>query len=353
MSENELKEHIENRVRACQVGVFGIGEAGMNVLLQVRERLPKLVSLLALDADQDLLQSSHLRPLSRMEIGQGIPANRGPIDGRYGALCAGESRRRWGLKLRGLKRLVLVGGLGGDTASGALPVIAREARKRGVTTIAVVGMPFDFEGASRNETAQRAIAELENSCNGVVRATGADIDESTIESGTYAIFRKCDEEMAQLIETVCDLFMEEASRAHDSENGEGECFEEACFAVSSASAQGGLAPRNAFFKAVSRSSSWKVPLERNETVYLTVRSSPLRENALEQVEALLMPLVRSDCLWSRCIEGGQGDDVRVTLCGINRPIHNIQEFQHVESSVTVFPAWTMGGSFASGMEEKN
>ncbi len=245
-----------------------------------------------------------------------------------------------------------MGGLGGETASGALPVIASEARRRGIATVAVVGLPFDFEGKDRQETANKAIDELESACNGVIRITGADLEESVLEAGTYTIFKKCDDEMAQMIETVCDLFLEEDQAEQADELSE-EVFEKASIAVSTASAAGGLAPRNAFFKAISRSSSWKIPLEQSETLCLTVRSGPQRENALEQVEALLMTLVNNTNLRSRRIACENGDNVRVTLLGINQPLAKLKEIQRVEKNVAVFPTWTVGGPFIAGMEEKN
>ena len=43
----------------------------------------------------------------------------------------------------------VTGGLGGGTATGAAPVIARLANELGALTVAVVTRPFRFEGQRR------------------------------------------------------------------------------------------------------------------------------------------------------------------------------------------------------------
>ena len=54
----------------------------------------------------------------------------------------------------------LTGGMGGGTGSGALPVIARALKERGIFSIAVVTKPFDFEGKKRAAIAEQVIKQL-------------------------------------------------------------------------------------------------------------------------------------------------------------------------------------------------
>ena len=60
----------------------------------------------------------------------------------------------------GLKTAIVAVGLGGGTGSVVAPILARLARDANVVTIAVVVMPFDFEGP-RNGTAVTALRNLE------------------------------------------------------------------------------------------------------------------------------------------------------------------------------------------------
>ena len=49
-------------------------------------------------------------------------------------------------ELAGADLVILVAGLGGGTSGGASPVIAQIARELGIATVALVTLPFAFEG---------------------------------------------------------------------------------------------------------------------------------------------------------------------------------------------------------------
>ncbi|MCR5191024.1 MAG: hypothetical protein K6C07_06440, partial [Bacteroidales bacterium] len=68
-------------------------------------------------------------------------------------------------EIRGLladspKVLFVVSCMGGGFGTGAAPVIARESRKMGITTIGIVTMPFDFEGEHKREQAFAGVRNM-------------------------------------------------------------------------------------------------------------------------------------------------------------------------------------------------
>ncbi len=59
------------------------------------------------------------------------------------------------------KRMVILAvGLGGNTGSGAAPVLARFAQEEGLEVVALVTLPFEYE-AKRRPVADAAMAQLE------------------------------------------------------------------------------------------------------------------------------------------------------------------------------------------------
>lgn len=52
-------------------------------------------------------------------------------------------------------------GMGGGTGTGATPVIANLCKERGILTVAIVTMPFLFEGTRRMEIAYNGIQQLQ------------------------------------------------------------------------------------------------------------------------------------------------------------------------------------------------
>jgi cell division protein FtsZ len=58
--------------------------------------------------------------------------------------------------------------LGGGTGTGAAPVIARFSKEMGIATVAVVAMPFEFEGKHRQKMADAGLTELRANVDSVI-----------------------------------------------------------------------------------------------------------------------------------------------------------------------------------------
>ncbi len=58
--------------------------------------------------------------------------------------------------------------LGGGTGTGAAPVIARFAKEMGIATVAVITMPFEFEGEHRLKMADAGLTELRANVDSVI-----------------------------------------------------------------------------------------------------------------------------------------------------------------------------------------
>jgi cell division protein FtsZ len=92
----------------------------------------------------------------------------------------------------------VVAGLGGGTGSGAAPVIAQVAKETGALALAVVMLPFDWEGPRRRGQALEALQRLKARADSVVCVSNqrlfALIDEKTSVAGTFDIINSFVEE---------------------------------------------------------------------------------------------------------------------------------------------------------------
>jgi cell division protein FtsZ len=68
----------------------------------------------------------------------------------------------------GADLVIVVAGLGGNTASGAAPVLARVARENGALVLALAALPFDFEGRRRQVQARAALQQLRAAADAVI-----------------------------------------------------------------------------------------------------------------------------------------------------------------------------------------
>jgi cell division protein FtsZ len=65
--------------------------------------------------------------------------------------------------------LIVVAGLGGGTASGAVPVITRIAREAGALVLTMVAMPFKFEGPKIARIAEEALKRIRSHADAIIR----------------------------------------------------------------------------------------------------------------------------------------------------------------------------------------
>src|SRR5919197_6538997 len=89
-------------------------------------------------------------------------------DPEQGERAAEISRDALTDAMEGADMVFLTAGLGGGTGTGAAPVIAEIARKARALTVAVVTLPFRFEGYRRRRTAEEGLAQLRGNVDALI-----------------------------------------------------------------------------------------------------------------------------------------------------------------------------------------
>ena len=155
----------------CKIRVVGVGGAGCNAIERMlRERAEieeDVVEYWAVNTDAQALGKAVADETLQIgpELTRGLGAGGSPEQGR---LAAEESRAEIDAMVEGADMVFITAGMGGGTGSGAAPVIARAARLRGALTIAVVTIPFRFEGGTRAVQAEMAQRLLVDAADSVV-----------------------------------------------------------------------------------------------------------------------------------------------------------------------------------------
>lgn len=139
--------------------VLGVGGAGCNTLARISSTWSEGPPLVALNTDAQALAVLGLQ--RALVIGEhttrGLGAGGDPVAGR---LAAEESLGAIQDIIAGADALILVGGLGRGTATGALPIIAKAARDLGILPFAFVSLPFSFEGDRCRRLAEEGLRSL-------------------------------------------------------------------------------------------------------------------------------------------------------------------------------------------------
>ena len=85
----------------------------------------------------------------------------------YGRLAASVSNQI-AEAVAGLDMVLLVAGMAGSTGAGVAPIVAKVLRDQGILGLAFAVMPFDCEGAQRQQIAQAGLRELQTHVDAVI-----------------------------------------------------------------------------------------------------------------------------------------------------------------------------------------
>jgi len=141
------------------IKVIGVGGAGGNTVNSMIDAGYQGIEFVVANTDSQALEMSKAKTKIQMGLKstKGLGTGTNPEIGKHAAL---EDIDKIMETLGNADIVFLAGGMGGGTGSGALPVIARALRERGILTIAVITKPFTFEGKWRATVALEAIKTI-------------------------------------------------------------------------------------------------------------------------------------------------------------------------------------------------
>jgi len=148
--------------RSSIIKVIGVGGGGSNAVNHMYRKGIKDVNFVVCNTDAQALHNSPVAV--KIQLGDMLTEGRGAgSKAEIGREAAMESLDRIKEVLASNTQMVFItAGMGGGTGTGAAPVIARVAKEMGILTVAIVTIPFRFEGPERIDQAIRGINELKD-----------------------------------------------------------------------------------------------------------------------------------------------------------------------------------------------
>ncbi|MDR1864122.1 MAG: cell division protein FtsZ, partial [Bacteroidales bacterium] len=142
------------------IKVMGVGGGGGNAVTYMYEQGIHHVDFVICNTDEQALNKSSVPAKIRLgkERTKGLGAGSKPEVGREAAMESEDEIRK--ALDDGTRMVFVTAGMGGGTGTGAAPVIARVAKEMGLLTVAIVTIPFGFEGPLRQKQAKEGITEL-------------------------------------------------------------------------------------------------------------------------------------------------------------------------------------------------
>ena len=142
------------------IKVIGVGGGGSNAVNHMYKKGIRDVNFVICNTDAQALTSSPV-PV-KIQLGESLTEGRGagnkPTVGREAAKENLEDIKE--ILGENTKMVFITAGMGGGTGTGAAPVIAKLSKEMGILTVAIVTIPFRFEGQQRINQAVEGINEL-------------------------------------------------------------------------------------------------------------------------------------------------------------------------------------------------
>jgi len=190
---------------ARNIKIIGIGGAGANALDRMALDGVAPSCLVAVNTDAQALVAS----VAGEKIQLGLEATRGFGSGgdpELGRSAAEEAATEIRSALEGVEAVFVLAGLGGGTGSGAAPLVAELAREAGALVIAVVTLPFNFEGKRRSMQAADALAALQQQAHAVICFENDRMGNATPpKAGIQMAFTAADQTLSQSVLALAAL----------------------------------------------------------------------------------------------------------------------------------------------------
>lgn len=191
-----------------RIKVIGIGGAGCNAINRMIQDGLSNVEFVAVNTDLQVLKNS----LAKTKLQIGARATRGLGAGArpdIGEKAAQEDIEEIKALFNKTDMIFITAGMGGGTGTGAAPVFAKVAKEMGVLTVAVVTLPFDFEGKQRVERAIAGVNKLRENVDTMIVISNSRIFK-VIErkANIKQAFHKIDEVLKHAVQGISSIITE-------------------------------------------------------------------------------------------------------------------------------------------------
>lgn len=195
----------DSRTATADIKVIGVGGGGGNAVNRMIAAELSGVQFIAANTDCQALRTNSAP--AKLQLGakltKGLGAGANPEIGKSAAL---EDTEKVLEVLSGADMVFVTTGLGGGTGTGGAPIIANLAREMGALVVAVVTMPFSFEGRRRRAQADVGLAALRQVVDTVITIPNDKLLH-TVEKGTplTEAFVMADDILRQAVQGISDL----------------------------------------------------------------------------------------------------------------------------------------------------
>lgn len=199
-----LNFELESRMPSI-IKVIGVGGGGSNAVNYMYNLGINNVDFVICNTDIQALAKSPV-PI-KVQLGQtlteGLGAGSKPEIGRQAAIESIE--QIIDVLSNNTKMVFVTAGMGGGTGTGAAPIIAKTAKEMGILTVAIVTLPFEFEGKKRFNQAIEGIREIKDYVDSLLIINNQKLREIYGDLQYSMAFSKADDVLATAAKGIAEI----------------------------------------------------------------------------------------------------------------------------------------------------
>jgi len=207
--DNILFEQEESKLTkdTIKIKVIGVGGGSNNAVGQMLTSPIEGIEYYIVNTEKGIIDRSKNLGINAIQIGPTVTSGLGAgANPEIGESAAKESLSEIDKILDGADLVFLTAGMGGGTGTGAIPIIAEEAKSRGIITVAIVTVPFLFEGRLRRTKAENGIEKLKPYVNSLIVISNDRLLKNSDQNiSIIDAFKLTDDVLKQAVESISDL----------------------------------------------------------------------------------------------------------------------------------------------------
>ncbi len=193
------------QMNSSMIKVIGVGGGGSNAVAYMYKQGIHGVDFAVSNTDKQALDVSPVG--NKVQLGpthtEGLGAGSIPEVGKQACIESIDDVRKF--LENDTKMLFITAGMGGGTGTGAAPIIAKAAREMDILTVAIVTIPFKFEGLRRKNQAMLGLEELKKNVDSLLVISNDRVKQLYGNLAISEAFSKADDILATAARGIAEI----------------------------------------------------------------------------------------------------------------------------------------------------
>lgn len=187
------------------IKVVGVGGGGSNAVNYMFHQGITDVDFIICNTDSQALASSQVPIKIHLgkQLTEGLGAGNKPDTGREAAIESLEEINN--VLSNNTKMVFITAGMGGGTGTGAAPIIAKAAKELNILTVAIITLPFRFEGEKRLNNAIKGVQEINKHVDSLLVINNERLRDIYGNLGVREAFSKADNVLTVAAKGIAEI----------------------------------------------------------------------------------------------------------------------------------------------------